>query len=84
MFSAMYQRESQFYVQCYVSAGVTVLCSVLCISGSHSLLQSCGSSAWYLLSVTLFYAWNLQVAYRFSENMRTPNAEDTGVDLHVL
>jgi hypothetical protein len=29
-------------------------------------------------------AWNLDVAYRVLENMRTPDAEDTGVDLHML
>jgi hypothetical protein len=29
-------------------------------------------------------AWNLEAAYRFLENIRTPDAEDTGVDLNVL
>jgi len=31
-----------------------------------------------------FYAGNLEVAYRVLENMRTPDAEETGVDLHEL
>ena len=31
-----------------------------------------------------FYAWNLGVSLRFLENMRTRDAEEPGVDLHVL